>query len=611
MQRRTFLRLGLGSAAAAATSGLGWIDPARAEPLPGLFAHGVASGDPLPDRVMLWTRVTPSPEATPGSGLGAPTEVRWEVGDETFATIVREGTVVTDAANDHIVKVDVDGLAPATAYFYRFRALGESSVTGRSRTAPAAGDDPGDLRIGVASCSNWEGGYFSAYRHLAARDDLDFVLHLGDYVYEYGAGGYGPGAGFGRVHEPDVEMTTLEHYRRRHALYKTDADLRGLHMKYPWVTMWDDHETTNDAWADGAENHQPGEGDFPTRKAAARQAYFEWMPIRPQSDAEPYRSWRGLRWGALADLFVIDERTYRSQPVGSLFVTSPAVADPDRTMLGQEQLAWLEDGLSTSTTTWRIVGTPVMFAPFIILDQPDLPLVAPAVQGLLETLNVSPPVAINGDQWDGYRAEQARLVALLGGLRDVVFLTGDIHSSWAAEIPADPGSYLPAVGGVSVAVEYVGPAITSDSLEAEFENAGLPPETIPIVSTLPTTVDSWFKYLDAARHGYFVFDVNGQRAQADYFYISDRTDPDAGLEAGPAWRTPIGSNRVVRASSRLGDRLSRVATVRSAPDAGAEVRSAGSDEALPATGGGGVLVAGGLAAAAALVLRRAGAEDGA
>lgn len=556
MERRAFLRLGLGGAALAAAPPLFRRDPSWAQPAPGPFGHGVASGDPMPDRVILWTRVTPSPDATPGSGRGEPTEVGWEVAaDEAFTQIVARGSTVTDPASDHTVKVDATGLQPLTTYLYRFTALGATSPVGRARTAPADGAPVDRLRFGVVSCSNWEGGYFSAYRHLADRDDLDWVLHLGDYVYEYETGGYGPGPGIGRRHDPEHEMVSLEDYRRRHALYKTDPDLRRLHTRYTFITTIDDHEVCDNAWAGGGVNHQPaGEGDFRLRRAAALQAYFEWMPIRVTGGAEePTRVWRRLSFGGLADLFMLDERTYRSQQlaglVGDLLLIDDARHSPDRTLLGDDQRAFLVDGLRGSQATWKLLGNGVMFSPLVFVDLPDL------VGDLLAPLQLPAgvPVALNSDQWDGYRHEQRLLTEVFSEVGGVVVLTGDIHSSWAAEIPVDAGRYLPGLRGGSAGIEFVTPAVTSDSLSASFEDVGLPAELAGAFPTVVGLAAPWFHYLDAVRQGYGVFEVAPTHVQYDWHYISDRTDPNATQAFARAFRSEAGTNRL-RAVGELTER---------------------------------------------------------
>jgi alkaline phosphatase D len=284
-----------------------------------------------PDGILLWTRVTPTPDAVPGSGRGADTAVRWEVAeDKEFARVVAQGSTVARAASDHTVKADVRGLAPATAYWFRF-SVGDGaevlSPAGRTRTAPAPGTAAPGVRFGVVSCANWESGHFSPYRH------LDAVLHLGDYIYEYASGSYPDTKYVVRQHEPTHEILTLADYRTRHGRYKTDADLQTLHATHPVIAIWDDHEFANDAWSGGAENHTPGtEGARADRAAGAKQAYFEWMPVRASTEGTVYRR---LRFGTLADLHLLDLRTFRSQQAT---IGSGSVDDPDRSITGRAQL---------------------------------------------------------------------------------------------------------------------------------------------------------------------------------------------------------------------------------------------------------------------------------
>src|SRR3546814_826063 len=438
-----------------------------------------------------------------------------------------------------------------------------SSPVGRTRTAPASRAAVDRLRMGVVSCSNYEDGHFSAYRHLAERDDLDLIVHLGDYLYE---GGLGAGRDIGRGHDPSHEIVTLEDYRRRHALHKTDPDLLTLHQRYPFVTTIDDHEVTNNTWTGGAGNHQANEGDYSARRAASMQAYFEWMPIRPAGSVEdPHRIHRTLSFGSLADLVMLDERTHRSRqvegPFGDILVSDPAVGDPGRTMLGTDQRAWLDDELDRSHTTWRVIGSSVMFAPLVLADLPDVPGLTPVLQDALAGAGLTLPLVINADQWDGYRSEQEMVRDRFGEAGGVVILTGDIHSSWAAEIPADPGTYLPAVGGPTVAVEFVTPAVTSDSFSSIISGVGIPGgEALGgLLPVLVETAAPWFKYLDAERQGFGVFEVTPEAAQYDWFYVSDRRDPKATAIAGPSWRSPSGTNRL-EAAAPLGPRPDRKST---------------------------------------------------
>ena len=263
--------------------------------------------------------------------------------------------------SDHTAKVDVTGLDSSTTYWYRFTAGSAVSPVGRTRTAPSNSADLDRLRFGVVSCSNWEAGYFGAYRHLAFREDLDAIIHLGDYIYEYGQGEYGARNGSVRLHEPAHEIISLADYRIRHAQYKTDPDLAALHLKLPFITTWDDHESADNAYRDGAENHTPGvEGDWADRKANSAKAYFEWMPVRPSGSGSSVQLYRRFRFGNLAEISMLDLRTYRDEQP-----TMKQVDDPSRTITGRAQMDWLTNGIVTSPTQWKVVGNPVMITPCV------------------------------------------------------------------------------------------------------------------------------------------------------------------------------------------------------------------------------------------------------
>jgi alkaline phosphatase D len=501
------------------------------------FLHGVASGDPLPDGVLLWTRVTPAPDAVPGSGLGPAVGTGWEVAaDREFRTVVAHGTVTTTASADHTVKADVRGLRPATDYFYRFRADGGTySPVGRTRTAPALGAAPGGIRFGVVSCANWEAGYFSPYRHLATRTDLDAVLHLGDYIYEYQSGEYPSRAYTVRQHAPTHEIITLADYRTRHGAYKTDADLQALHAAMPVIAIWDDHEFANDAWSGGAENHTPGtEGAWASRMAAAKQAYFEWMPVRPSTAGTTYRR---LRYGTLADLHLLDLRSFRSQQAAT---GSGAVDDPERTVTGRAQLDWLKSGLSGSDTTWRLVGNSVMISPVAFGALP-----AEVLAPLAELLGLPKEgLAINTDQWDGYTDDRRELLSHLTGhaIGNTVFLTGDIHMAWANDVPVKAATYPLSE---SAATEFVVTSVTSDNLDDLLH---VPAHTVSLAAAAALrAANRHVKWLDMDAHGYGVLDVTAERAQMDYYTVSDRTDPHATASWARSYLTRSGTQRVERA----------------------------------------------------------------
>ncbi|MGH3371684.1 MAG: alkaline phosphatase D family protein, partial [Nocardioidaceae bacterium] len=450
----------------------------------------------------------------------------------------------TGPGRDHTVKLEATGLQPGTTYFYRFLYDGVASRVGRTRTAPAPLASPRNLRFGVVSCANLPGGYFSAYRHLARRDDLDAVLHLGDYLYEYGPGSYGEV----RSPEPPREMVSLADYRRRHAQYKQDQDLQLLHAKNPFIVTWDDHEVTNDQWSDGAENHQPEtEGDYLARRHRAHRAYDEWMPVRMGAEValgDGTRLFRRLRFGTLAELSMLDLRTYRSQQSQQLVFPAPSVdgsvSDPDRTITGSGQMRWLKESLREDRAQWKLVGNPVMIAPVVFPPLPrDVTRRINDVTGLLP----EDGVPYNVDQWDGYTADRHEVLGHLAdhGVQNTVFLTGDIHSGWACDLPLDAGTY-PTESGRSVATEFVCTSITSDNLD---DITGSPRRTSSLaVEAAIQANNRHVKYLNFDDHGFSVLDVTAARTQMDYFVISDRTDPDATASWTASWATDADTQQV-------------------------------------------------------------------
>ncbi|GGR93779.1 phosphodiesterase/alkaline phosphatase D [Streptomyces aureoverticillatus] len=534
-RRRTVVKAAAATAALAAPLAATPLARAAAGPA---FLHGVASGDPLPDGVLLWTRITPTPDAVPGSGKGPDTEVRWEISeDKGFNKVVGHGSTTAKAASDHTVKADVRGLRQATTYYYRF-SVGDGSPVhspvGRTRTTPAHEAAAPGVRFGVVSCSNWEAGYFSAYRHLAARTELDAVLHLGDYLYEYASGGFASSGDVVREHQPRHEILTLADYRIRHGAHKTDADAQAMHGTHPVIAIWDDHEVANDAWSGGAENHTPEtEGPWSARVAAAKQAYFEWMPVRPATEGTVYRR---LRFGKLADLHLLDLRSFRSKQAG---VGSGDVDSPDRTIAGRAQLDWLKAGLAGSDAAWKLVGTSVMISPVAFGSLP-----AYLLEPLAELLGLPKGgLAINTDQWDGYTHDRKELIGHLRdkGIRNTVFLTGDIHMAWANDVPVKAATY-PA--SPSAATEFVVTSVTSDNVD-DFLNVA--PHTLSLVGVAAIkAANHHVKWLDMDSHGYGVLDVTAERSQMDYYVVSDRTDPKATSSWARSYRTLTGTQKVER-----------------------------------------------------------------
>ncbi|MEX2662909.1 MAG: alkaline phosphatase D family protein [Vicinamibacterales bacterium] len=454
-----------------------------------VFLHGVASGDPLADRVMLWTRVS-------GAAPAARPRVRWEVArDDGFRQIVRRGELTTGRDRDFTVKVDVTGLTPGTRYHYRFQAVGERSRTGRTRTLPGKGTTR--VSLAVASCSNLPQGYFNAYRGIANRADLDAVLHLGDYYYEYANARYGDGTRFGRIPAPNKEITSLEDYRTRHAQYKTDPDLQDAHRLHPWITVWDDHEITNNTWRDGAQNHNPdqGEGDWTARKHAAIRAYYEWMPIREQGAPSQARIYRTFRFGGLADLIMLDTRVVARDQQAAQRDQLGVIEDPRRSLLGRAQEAWLFGELQKSRARgarWQVLGQQVMFAPMAPWGQPSG----------------------NTDAWDGYRPARDRVVDFLEthDMRNAVVLTGDVHSSWAYDIAKDPwGAYDAGTGRGTRAIELVTPSITSPS----GWNAATAADRLRQLKAARPHL----RWADGLSHGYVVLNLERDALQSDWFGV--------------------------------------------------------------------------------------------
>ncbi|WP_432069727.1 alkaline phosphatase D family protein [Streptomyces sp. AA1529] len=534
-RRRAVVAAGAAGAAGAALLA-GAAPAASAADAAPSFVHGVASGDPLPDGVLLWTRITPEPGAVPGSGRGAAVEVAWEVAtDRGFTDRVAHGSVRAEAVSDHTVKADVRGLRPATTYFFRFTAGGVHSPTGRTRTAPAEDAEVAGLRFGVVSCANYEGGWFASYRHLAARSDLDAVLHLGDYLYEYGHGEYPTGDAVVRTVQPEHEIVSLADYRTRHGHYKADPDLRAMHAAHPLVAIWDDHEFADNAWSGGAVNHDPEtEGGWTQRVAAAKQAYFEWLPVRPSTAGTTFRR---LRFGQLAELHLLDLRSFRDAQaeVGH----GRDIDDPDRTLTGRKQLDWLKKGLAGSRARWKLVGNPVMISQVAFGSVP-----AKFLGPLGELLGVPEEgLAVNTDQWDGYTDDRRELLTHLRDNRitDTVFLTGDIHMNWANEVPLHAADYP---HEAPLATEFVITSVTSDNLDDTLHVA---PDTLSgLAEAAVRAANRHVRWVDMDSHGFGVLDVDAHRAQMDYFVLSDKADKNATAALRRSYRTDSGSQRIER-----------------------------------------------------------------
>jgi alkaline phosphatase D len=498
------------------------------------FPFGIASGDPLKDRVILWTKIHSM----------TPVDVEWQVAaDEDFSTLISSGKKTSSASNDHIIKVDAMGLAPGQRYFYRFK-VGESvSPVGRTRTLPE--NDVSQIRFAVTSCANYPYGFFNVYRHMAERDDLDAVLHLGDYIYEYPRGFYASEAieALGRVVNPAGEIIALDDYRARYATYRLDPDLQAVHQAHPFIAVWDDHEAANDSYATGAENHNEGEGDWMERRAAARQAYFEWMPIRENSGDRQGEIYRSFDFGNLARLIMLDTRlsgrvkplTYgadiepeqithdneaKPRPDIKSFIEKKLLA-PDRTILGKTQEDWLRNELMASKAKgqpWQILGQQVLVGNLPIpkggerlLPKEDFPQ-RKRVEMMFDLAPFKLP--INLDAWDGYPAAKQRLIQdIMAHANNTVILAGDSHNAWAFDIKA---------GDIVAAAEFGTASVTSPGLETYIP---IKPSKLRRALVKASPELNW---TNSTERGYITLTVTEEKTRADFYFVETVAERHAG-----------------------------------------------------------------------------------
>lgn len=560
--RRRFLnQLAIGAGVAVTAAGLSGCDD---DDVTVAFAHGVASGDPLADRVMLWTRATPSTDTS--------LEIHWEIAtDAGFMSRVGSGKLVTSSTRDYTVKVDAGGLLPGREYYYRFRHADVYSATGRTRTLPTGAVS--EVKLGVFSCSNYPAGYFHVYAEAAKRNDLFAVVHLGDYIYEYGMGGYATAdaAALNRVPQPAHETVSLADYRARYAQNRSDPDLRALHARYPFICVWDDHEVANDAYLTGAENHTaPAEGDYALRRAAAVTAWYEWLPVREQEAGNPLRIYRSFDFGDLLSLHMLDTRHIgRDQPLDYADYIDAAsgafdaarfsrdMSDPNRQLLGLAQTQWLQTRLQSSSATWQLLGQQIligkMYLPSPLLTpSPAKPTVSFAEYGVIATAFITyqtlaaqlaaagqavnatnllaagmtaaqlgivndpakqaiiaaPSIPYNLDAWDGYAAARETVFGMARALdKNLVVLSGDTHNAWAND--------LRDLSGNPVGVEFACCSVSSPGLEDYLP--GMPPAELSagLLQLIPT-----LKYADTARRGYSVVTLTPTQARADWHFVS-------------------------------------------------------------------------------------------
>ncbi|WP_254547155.1 alkaline phosphatase D family protein [Halomarina pelagica] len=473
------------------------------------FTLGVASGDPLPDSVVLWTRLAPDPLAETGGMPDRQVPVQWEIAtDEDMDDIVGRGTAKARPEYAHSVHIDVKGLEADTEYYYQFRVGPDRSPVGRTKTAPAEGADVDELRFAFTSCQHYPSGYYTAHDHLAD-EDLDLAIQLGDYIYEGGSQG-----SLDRGHEPSREIETLSDYRIRQAQYKTDSNLQNAHAAFPWLVTWDDHEVENNYADATSENNAPTQ-EFLERRANAYQAYFEHQPLRPSRmpDGPNLPLYRRFTFGDLAEFNVLDTRQYRDDQVDS----AEEADDPGRTILGDEQENWLVDGLNDSTSRWNVLAQQV---PFAATDE-----------------NPNPDVRNfgGGDKWDGYRADRERLLDVMAADSDLnpVVITGDVHRNYAYNLKADfsdPDS------------ETVGTEYVCTSLSSFGDGSG-------ITQYGPSLGEPWQRFFNDSR-GYVRCTITPEQWQTDYRAVSTVEKSEAAVRTIATFTTDAGDPGANLASDR-------------------------------------------------------------
>ncbi|MEJ2445964.1 MAG: alkaline phosphatase D family protein [Exilibacterium sp.] len=506
------------------------------------FLHGVASGDPLTDSVILWTRVTPQVEDVDQVA------VTWEVAtDADFVNLTHYGVMTATAASDFTVKLDVQNLNANSTYYYRFKSGGSYSPVGITKTLSEG--SPEKIKFAVVTCSNYPSGHFNAYAEAAKIADLDAVLHLGDYIYEYGMGGFGTenAEAIGRAlpDDNDEECLNLTDYRKRYALYRTDQDLQALHALAPFIAVWDDHEVADNTYTDGAANHNEGEGDFEQRKMAALQAYFEWMPVRPLVEGSDI-IYRSFKFGDLVDLHMLDTRIIgRNQQLDYADFTDPttgvfdfegftaALLDTNRTLLGAEQLQWLQGQLAASTAQWQVLGQQVLMSPILLPAElllrigsspEDLVVLLAELSSIKirmlqgddslteqEIARVTTVLPLNLDAWDGYVYEREVVLATATSLgKKLVVLAGDSHNSW--------GSNLKDSAGNPVGVEFAVTSVSSPGLESVLS---LDEDTARNIEAFLTLMVDDLQYTNVYQRGFMLVTFSADKASAEWVYVDN------------------------------------------------------------------------------------------
>lgn len=534
------------------------------------FLHGVASGDPLNDKVIIWTRLTPDKSLDE-------LKLAYEVSkSSSFSKLTHSGTLITKKTEDYTVKIDLQNLEENTIYYYRFKSNEKTSIIGKTKTLAL---NPSSVKFAIFSCANYTNGYFNAYKDVSTLSDVDVVLHLGDYIYEYGMYDNDDGItpayatqdaeAIGRTLPEDnnTELLVLDDYRKRYALYHTDEGSLSMHQNLPFISVWDDHEVANDSYISGAENHDDTEGDYETRKLAALQAYFEWIPIRPFEVDNDEIIYRSFDFGSLVSLHMLDTRIIGrdiqlnySDYFDSLgnfdqsTFTSDMI-DSSRTMLGTEQLTWLQTKLGTSNATWQVLGQQVlmgkMFLPAELLtlivqlnaNLTDTQKIAVLTQlntvltelvtiktrilmgdtsvTALEEARLTTTLPYNLDAWDGYAYEREVLYTTINTLgKNVVVLAGDTHNSWANELKDSSGN--------SIAVEFATTSVSSPGMEDYVGLSDLT-TTMQFEAAITLLIDD-LKYTNLNQRGYMLVNFTADEVVATWSYLDNTASTTYSLD---------------------------------------------------------------------------------
>jgi alkaline phosphatase D len=509
------------------------------------FQHGVASGDPTPRRVVIWTRVTPPPGRTPVAAL-------WRVLEADTGRPTANGQTRVRTEADNTIRVDVGGLSPDTRYTYEFEVDGELSPRGRTRTLPEY--DATSIRFGQVSCAKYNAGHFNAYARLAERDDLAFVLHLGDWIYE--ASQTPPASqtasrDIGRPFDPPHECKTLDDYRQRYAQYRRDPDVQAVSAAHPVISTVDDHEFADGAWRDGATEHEPErDGPWSERRAAAFRAREEWLPVRRPDMASPERVYRSIPIGGLAELFMLDTRTLRDEPL-----PPPGSAKKGRTALGPEQKAWLFDALRASRARWRLIGNPSVMSRTWNDNLPKPVRDALVKVKLIDVDGTGP----DHDQWDGYPHERRELLDIISKLPEsnVVVLSGDVHVGLAAELAETPSE-------PPVAVEFVNTSLTSQNLDDKMGWTSRR-ESLEVEQALLAGMPH-LRYIDLDSHGYSIVQLDREALRFEWWTVEALETRASGTALAAAMTVRHGDPRLIAEGEPAGGAA--------APEARARARKA-------------------------------------